>query len=95
MQYSENILIKVRDLGASQLSPEDIVALLHPDDEKAFLSDLADTNSVLHAVYQGAFLIAENQSLGIFLAKIQLDTAQLEFDQLEHENKIYKELFGL
>lgn len=97
MAYSEEILKKVKNFGALQYAPEKIVTILQPDDKETFLKDLADNESILYAIYHSGLQSGlYNQDIQVFQAgEIAIKKTQLEFEQLQRENSVYKELFGL
>lgn len=97
MAYSEEILKKVKNFGALQYAPEKIITILQPEDKETFLKDLADEESILFAVYHSGLQSGKyNQDIQVFQSgEIQIKKTQLEFEQLQRENQVYKDLFDL
>lgn len=97
MAYTEEILKKVKVFGALQYTPEKMATILQIEEKERFFNDLLDEDSILFAVYQSGLQSGQySQDIQLFReSEVQIKLSQLEYDQVNMESKVYKELFGL
>ena len=97
MQYTEEILKKVKSFGALQYPVERIISILNPENPEQFKKDFADPDSPLFVMYQAGFnagqyrLDVENFQL----AEIETKKQRIELQQLEKVQALRQELFGI
>lgn len=89
MDWTQEQLSEVREFAAMMMEPREIAVILQVDPE-AFVLELADTGSDLHAAFQSGYLatVAENNRRIVTLAKQGSSPAQNLVKKMEVERKL-------
>lgn len=97
MQYSDEILSRVKTYGALGYDIEKIITLVRPDDESAFAEEFKNPSSLLYKAYKSGFAAGQyNRDVAEFeVVKTQQKIARLQLAAEENYYKIRKELFGV
>ena len=97
MEYPDEILKKVKTYSSLGYSISDLVKLIRPENPEQFINDINDENHDLNIIYTNGILSGKSSISvqEILLGEISVKIKQAELNQLESENRIYKELFNL
>lgn len=96
MDYSKEILERVKNAGILQYNTEQVVTLINPEDEQQFRNDIANPNSVLCFIYtEGLNHGKYNLDVALFkLQSAEADKALLEVKRQREVDNAVAEYLG-
>lgn len=96
MNYTEEILRKIKSFGFLQYSIERIVSILNPDNPAQFEADLKDEDHSACIMYQTGLNTGKyNLDAQEFeLKRIQIDSDKLELEAKKSVDKMINEFLG-